>query len=113
MTQTIQNTSFRTVLENMVDGQLLTIPWPTGFIAGLVTVNANSSTVAGLIHARSGGSPITAAMTTPLANLVVTSTDLSISPPASGSGKITIGRSSAGFQVHAGADFTVAVTFLG
>jgi hypothetical protein len=113
MTQQIENTSYRTVLLTMTDGQLLTIPWPTGFVAGSVSVNANSSTVAGLVHARAGGSPLTVAMAPPLSNLTITTTDLTLSPPASGTGKLTVGRSLAGFQVHVGAAFTVVVTFLG
>lgn len=113
MTQLIENTNFRTVQLNMTDGQLVTIPWPTGFIAGTVCVNANSSTIGGLVHARSGGSPITVALATPLANLTITSTDLTAAPPASGTNKITVGRSTTGFQLHAGFSATVAVTFLG
>lgn len=112
MTQIIENTNFRTRMDNLVDGQLLVIPWPTGFIAGTVSVNAASSTVAGLVHARSGGSPLTVSLSS-LANFVVTSTDLTASPPALGTGKITIGRSITGFQIHSGGVFGVTTTFLG
>lgn len=113
MTQLIENTSFRTLTFNMVDNQLTTIPWPTGFIAGAVIVNANSSTVGGIVHARSGGSPFTVALSTPLSNLTVTSTDISLSPPAGGTNKITVGRTSVGLQLHSGGSFSVTVTFLG
>lgn len=113
MTQLIENSNFRTQKTAMADGQLLIIPWPSGFVAGMVSVNADSSTAAGLIHARAGGAPITVAMTPPLSNLTVTSTDLTLAPPASGTAKLTVGRSVDGFQVHAGAAFTVTITFLG
>lgn len=113
MTQVIENTNFRTLQTSMTDGQLITIPWPNGFVAGTVAINANSTTIAGLVHARSGGSPFTLTMGTPLANLVITSSDLSVSPPASGTGKLTVGRSATGLQLHAGGEFTTSVTFLG
>lgn len=113
MTQLIENTSFRTTQFVMSDGQLTTIPWPDRFVAGTVFVNANNATIGGLMHARSGGNPIILQLATPLANLTITSTDLTAAPPASGTGKITVGRSTAGFQLHAGLAATVAVTFLG
>lgn len=113
MTQLIENTVFRTVQMVMTDGQLTTIPWPSGFVSGTVLVNANSTSVAGIIHARSGVSPILAAMATPLANLTVSSSDISATPPASGTGKITVGRTSVGLQVHSGGALTTSVTFIG
>lgn len=113
MTQLIENTSFRTSRVTLSDGQLITILWPNDFQAGTVLVNAGSSTVAGIVHARSGGSPVLVAMATPLTNLTVSSTDISVAPPASGTGKLTVGRTSTGLQLHAGGAFTVSVTFLG
>lgn len=113
MTQLIENTSFRTSRVTLSDGQLITIPWPNDFQAGTVLVNANSASVAGIIHARSGGSPILTAMATPLANLTVSSSDISVTPPAAGTGKITVGRTSVGLQVHSGGALTTSVTFIG
>lgn len=110
--QLIENTSFRTVKDQLSDGELLLIPWPDTFSAGCVSVGANGSSTGALIHARAGVSPSIQAFSA-LANAVVTSADISISPPPPGTGKITIGRTSFGLQVHAGGSFSVSITFLG
>lgn len=112
MNQTIENTNFRTSKGRLSDGELWLIPWPDTFSAGCVVVGANGSSTGALIHARAGGSPSIQPFVA-LANATVTSTDISLSPPASGTGKITVGRSTEGLQVHAGAALTIAVTFLG
>lgn len=112
MNQTIENTNFRTSKDRLSDGELWLIPWPDTFSAGCVVVGANGSSTGALIHVRAGSSPSIQPFVA-LANVTVTSTDISLSPPASGTGKITVGRSVAGLQVHSGGSFSVAITFIG
>ena len=112
MNQTIENTNFRTSKDQLSDGELWVIPWPATFSAGCVVVGANGSSTGALIHVRAGSSPQILPFVA-LANVTVTSTDISLAPPASGTGKITVGRSAEGLQVHAGASLSVSITFLG
>lgn len=110
--QKIENSTVRSFKKLFSDGELVLIPWPKDMSSAIVAISANSTSIGGLVLARTGSSPTTVPVSA-LADLVVTSSDISVLPPAAGTGKVTIGRTVDGLQIHAGGKNTISVAFLG